>query len=50
MTLDIIELRAYAQTKHALDTAKDAKDTPTGPMADRVWEIMHEIQRRGGGA
>lgn len=46
MALDIIELRAYARAKSALEQAKNSKDIPDDPMIERVWEVQHEIARR----
>ena len=46
MAMDIIELRAYAQVKHAIDTAKTADDIPKHPMTERVFETVAELRRR----
>jgi len=46
MALDILELRAYAHTKEQIDHAKKQKDMPSGPMAERVWEIQADLHRR----
>lgn len=46
LALDVMELRAYARAKEALDSAKKAGDEPTGPMADMVWEVMSELLKR----
>jgi len=46
LTLDILDLRAYARAKSALDNAKDKDQVPTGPMVDLVWEVMAELHRR----
>ena len=46
LTLGIMELRAYARAKAAIDAAKNDADSPTGPMADRVWEVQLELNRR----
>lgn len=45
LTLDIMDLRAYARAKHALDNAKDKDQVPHGPMVDFVWDVMAEIHR-----
>lgn len=39
LALQILEMRAYAETKRQLETAKTVKDRPTGPLADLVQEI-----------
>jgi hypothetical protein len=41
--LRILELRAYARTKAQVDAAKEAKDMPTGDLAELVQEI--EVDR-----
>ena len=46
MALDIIELRAYAAVKYAIDHARTRDAIPDHPMADRVFEIVQELQRR----
>lgn len=46
MALDIIELRAYARTKQQIDDARKQEDMPSGPLADLVWQVQHEIVRR----
>ena len=46
MALDILELRAYARAKDALDRAQSDKEIPNGPVIDRVFEIQAEIHRR----
>ena len=46
MAFDIMELRAYARAKEALDNAKNSKDVPKGVLVDRVWEIEHELLKR----
>jgi len=43
--LRILELRAYAQTKAQIDAAKEAKDMPTGTLADLVQEIDVDLFR-----
>jgi len=43
--LRILELRAYAQTKAQIDAAKEAKDMPTGSLADLVQEIDVDLFR-----
>ena len=46
LALDIIELRAYARAKDALDNAKSKNDIPGSPMVDTVMEIQAELARR----
>ena len=46
LTLDILDLRAYARAKHAVDSAGSKDQVPTGPMADLVWDVMEELYRR----
>lgn len=46
LALDIMELRAYAQAKAALEQAKSEQDVPKSPMVDRVFEVKQEIRRR----
>ena len=46
LALEIIELRAYARAKQALDNAQSLDQAPTGPMADLVWDVMAELHRR----
>jgi hypothetical protein len=41
----ILELRAYAQTKAAIDRAKKPEDVPHGPMATLVREIDMQLWR-----
>ena len=36
LALDIIEMRAYAAAKHALDTAQSAEEIPEGEIMDIV--------------
>lgn len=43
--LRILELRAYARTKAAVDAAKTADEMPTGPMADLVQEMDVDLWR-----
>jgi hypothetical protein len=45
MAFEILELRAYAQTKEQLDNLKKGDKEPTGPVAKKVWEIQQEIIR-----
>lgn len=47
MVFDIMELRAYAQAKEALQNAKKQEDIPKSPVVDRVWEIEAELYKRG---
>jgi hypothetical protein len=42
----IMELRAYARTKAAIDAAPKPEDEPTGPMADWVWRVKAERMRQ----
>ena len=46
MALDILELRAYARAKEAMDNAKRKEDIPDSPMVGQVWEVQHELMRR----
>lgn len=46
MALDIIELRAYARAKDALDNAKRPEDVPSNSSVDKVFEIQAELMRR----
>ena len=48
LSLDIIELRAYAKAKEVLDNAKDSKDVPDHPLIDQVFLIQHELMKRRG--
>jgi hypothetical protein len=43
LVFDIIQMRDYAQAKHAIDTAKDDKDVPKTDMAELVTDIIFEI-------
>ena len=43
MAFDIMELRAYAAAKEALDNAKKESDIPKSPMVEKVWEVMGEL-------
>ena len=49
--LAIMELRAYVQTKAAIDAAEKPEDVPTGPMADWVKRVMDArvAERAAGG-
>jgi hypothetical protein len=38
--LAIMELRAYVQTRAAMNAAQKPEDVPTGPMADWVKRVM----------
>jgi len=42
----IMELRAYARTKAAIDAAQKPDDEPTGPMAEWVWRVKAERMRQ----
>jgi hypothetical protein len=46
MAIDILELRAYANAKEALDNAKSKNDVPSSPMVDMVMEIKAELVKR----
>jgi hypothetical protein len=48
MVLDILQLRAYAETKQALDRAQDEKQAPKGEMADLVMAIEYELMQARG--
>lgn len=50
LAYDVMELRAYARAKAALDAAEKPEDVPTSPMVARVWAVMAEIHRRRRGA
>ncbi len=43
LVFDIIALRAYAETKHRIDTAKSDSDLPRSALVDTVIEIQAEI-------
>ena len=50
LVFEVMELRAYAQTKEQMDRAENQSDVPTGPMADLVGDIevalFHERKAR----
>jgi hypothetical protein len=46
MALDIIEFRAYARAKEALDNAKKPEDVPDSPMIEMVWLVQEEMLKR----
>lgn len=46
MAIDIMELRAYARTKEAIDNAHSDKDIPASPMVDQVFSIQAELLKR----
>jgi len=46
MALDIIELRAYASAKHAVDTTELKKLPKKDASIDRVLEIKYELLKR----
>jgi hypothetical protein len=46
MAIEILELRAYARAKEALDNAKSKNDVPSSPMVDKVMEIQSELVKR----
>lgn len=45
LVLDVMELRAYARAKAALDNAKEPGDMPTGLMAEIVAENTERVIR-----
>lgn len=45
MAVRILERRAYARTKAAIDAATEPGQVPKGPMADQVLEIQAQILR-----
>lgn len=46
LVLDVMEARAYARTKEAVDRAQKEKDMPTGPMAEWVFVVERELMLR----
>lgn len=48
LAYDVLELRAYARAKAALDAAEKKEDVPISPMVARVWGVMHELKKRRG--
>lgn len=46
LTLEIMELRAYARAKAELEAAQKEEDVPRTPMVERVWEVQGEIWKR----
>lgn len=42
---DIMELRAYARAKQAIEEAKEPNDIPRSPSVDMVMEIEAEVLR-----
>jgi len=44
--LAVLELRAYARAKTAIDQAQSAADAPTGPMVEWVGTVAAEKIRR----
>jgi hypothetical protein len=44
--LHILDYRAYARAKEALDTCTDEKNAPTGAAVDDVWMVEHELLKR----
>ena len=45
LSLRIMELRAYARVKQAVDAASTDAQMPSGPMAEMVFQIEHELLR-----
>ena len=45
LVLTIMQLRAYARTKAAMDRAKTAEEAPTGALADLVMDITTDLVR-----
>ena len=45
LVMTLMDLRAYARTKAAMDAAKKAEDAPKGEYADLVLDIQAEIAR-----
>lgn len=43
LCLRIIELRQYARTKAAVDAATTDAQMPSGPMAELVFAVEHEL-------
>jgi len=46
MVFDIMELRAYANTKEMLDNSKDKMDIKHTPMVEKVFEVVNELVKR----
>ncbi len=46
MAIEILELRAYARAKEALDNAKSKNDVAGSPMVDLVMEVQEELVKR----
>lgn len=46
LALDILELRAYARAKAALEQAERPEDVPRTRMVEEVWGVLHELLRR----
>lgn len=46
LTLEIMELRAYARAKAELEAAQKEEDVPRTPMVERVWEVQHALLQR----
>ena len=40
---DVIAMRSYVATRDAMDTAKELKDQPVGPMVEVVKDIEYEL-------
>lgn len=43
---DIVDVRGFIRTKEALDRATPGSkiEPPTGPMADRVWDVIKALK------
>ena len=46
LTLGVMDLRAYARTKDAVDQAKKSDDVPRSAMVDWVFAVQSELLRR----
>jgi len=46
LLLTIMEYRAYARAKQALDVATDETNAPTGPAVDDVFAVELELMKR----
>lgn len=46
LALEVLELRAYARAKEALDRAKSEADVPTSPAVEWVWKVQNELFKR----
>lgn len=43
LIMEVLDLRGFVRTKQQLDRAKNGKDGPTGPIADRLWAAYKAI-------